>query len=90
MNDTPLIDLGAEAGIAPVELLIVGVLVLIALAYLGRGFWRKRRRVVSGQGCGSCAGCASSGACPLAAPAVFPPRDTTSAAKTETAAKRRD
>lgn len=61
---TSLIDLGAEAAIAPYEYLFVAAVALAAVAYLGRGVWRKRRRLASGEGCGTCGGCGASGACP--------------------------
>jgi hypothetical protein len=66
MNQTmqPAIDLGAEAGIAPLEFLLVATLAGLALAYLLRGFLKRRAKAVSGEGCTGCPGCSSTGSCP--------------------------
>ena len=57
------IDLGAEAAIAPWEYALVAVVAAAALAWLARGVLIKRRRLASGEGCGSCPGCSASSPC---------------------------
>ncbi len=63
MNETArTLDLAAETGGSHVlELVAIGIVAVLAFAYLARGFMRKRRRTLDGGGCGECAGCGSSG-----------------------------
>ncbi len=57
---TPSVDLGAEAAMGLGEWALVAVVAAGGLAYLVRGFAKRRR-----SGCGGCAGCDKSGACPV-------------------------
>lgn len=66
------IDLGAEAAIAPWEYALVAFAATAALAWLARGVLVKRRRLASGEGCGSCPGCGSSGVCESKPPFALP------------------
>jgi len=80
MNETvttrPALDLAAEASNQPLELALIGLIGALALAYLVRGFLRKRRRTLSGEGCGDCAGCASAGStCKVVPPSTVRPAD---------------
>lgn len=59
---TPLIDLAAESALGAADILVIAAAGAAAAVYLGRSIWLKRRRLASGAGCGSCAGCG--GACP--------------------------
>lgn len=71
-----LLDLGAEGAVAPHEYLIVAAATLGALVYLGRGVLLKRRRMLSGEGCGACGGCGGASACRRPPPALLPPQAT--------------
>lgn len=62
----PMLDLGAEAGIAPLEYGLIAALAGLALAYLLRGFLRRRSRAAAAGGCSGCPGCAATGSCPSA------------------------
>jgi hypothetical protein len=55
----PPLDLGAEAALGLGEWALVAVVAAGGLAYLVRGFARRRK-----SGCGGCAGCDKAGACP--------------------------
>ncbi len=75
MTDTtqPMIDIGAEAATAPLELAVLAVIAGLALAYLLRGFLRRRAKATSGEGCGGCAGCSTTGSCPSVTTFSFDP-----------------
>ncbi|SNS90435.1 hypothetical protein [Tropicimonas sediminicola] len=72
----PMVDLGREAGIAPVEYALVALLAGLALAYLLRGLLRRKARSGSGGGCPGCAGCPASGGCPSASRKPFEINDS--------------
>jgi hypothetical protein len=55
----PPVDLGAEAALGLGEWALVAVVAAGGLAYLVRGFARRRK-----SSCGGCAGCDKAGACP--------------------------
>ncbi|MEX5726753.1 hypothetical protein Ga0609869_000106 [Rhodovulum iodosum] len=65
MTDRPIpaIDLGAEAGIAAHEYVLIGVAVAIAAGFLGRGLIRRRRGAA--RGCSACPGCSGGASCPI-------------------------
>ncbi|RYH11133.1 FeoB-associated Cys-rich membrane protein [Tropicimonas sp. IMCC6043] len=60
----PLIDIGAEAATGPLEIAVIALIGALALAYLLRGFLRRRAKAASGEGCSGCPGCTATGGCP--------------------------
>lgn len=68
MTETaPILDLGAEAARGGWQIALVIALGLAALAWLARRTLLKRQRTITGEGCGDCAGCGTSGgACHVA------------------------
>jgi hypothetical protein len=62
MNDLPQIDLSGEMGLVFQDYFVVALVIVVALAFLFRGIWRRRR--VS-QVCDACPGCGSGGPCSL-------------------------
>jgi len=59
-TSAPPLDLGAEAAMGLGEWALVAVVATGGLAYLVRGFAKRKK-----SGCGGCAGCDKSGACPV-------------------------
>lgn len=76
MTDTtrPVIDMGAEAATGPLEYALIALLAGLALAYLARGFLRRRTKAASGEGCSGCTGCSGTGSCPPATRLTFDPK----------------
>lgn len=60
----PAVDFGREASVGPWDLAVAGVVVLVAVIYLWRTYFGRRRT--------ACAGCGKAKACPVGAP----PRET--------------
>ncbi|ARE40628.1 hypothetical protein RGUI_2487 [Rhodovulum sp. P5] len=61
MNQTPQIDLTAETSLAGYEIALIALAVVIALGFLFRGLWRRRR--AASPACNTCPGCATGGTC---------------------------
>lgn len=75
MTQTLAEQVVSGSGNSPAGILIILALAALAFAYLARGVIRKRRRTLSGDGCGDCAGCGTrGGACHIAHPRSFPPQ----------------
>jgi len=62
MTETPDINLAGEMGLAATDYALVAVIILIALAFLTRGFWRRKGATSV---CDSCPGCGSGQTCSL-------------------------
>ena len=62
MIGNPDINLAGEMGFAATDYALVAVIILIALAYLTRGFWRRKGATSV---CDSCPGCGSGQPCSL-------------------------
>lgn len=65
MNSLPQVDLSNEMGFVVQDYLVVIVIIAIAVAFLLRGFWR--RRTGASAACSSCPGCGSGQACSVPA-----------------------
>lgn len=68
MNEAIAEQVVSGSGGSPVGIVVVLVLGGLAFAYLARGVIRKRSRTLSGEGCGDCAGCGTTGAACHVAP----------------------
>lgn len=70
MNETIAEQVVSGSGGSYVGLLVILALGVLAFAYLARGVIRKRRRTLSGEGCGDCAGCGTKGSACHVAPSL--------------------
>lgn len=84
MNGAPDISLAGEMSFAATDYALVALAILVALGFLFRGVWRRRRGVSAA--CNSCPGCGSGEACQLPGLDVSEPagaHDARSKAKSE-------
>lgn len=70
MTETVAEQVVSGPGGSPAGLVVILALAVLAFAYLARGVIRKRRRTLSGEGCGDCPGCGTQGGTCHIAPAL--------------------